>query len=124
MGMAQGATLMQGEFTPTADTITYDINVGKSISYIVVQLKEAELQAGRRNVAMIGALFHDGGKDVFALAGNATGTQYSSNSIWNKFNANVESAVTENSGVYTFNASIIVNAGVFFSGVTYEWFAI
>ncbi len=124
MEMAQGATLMHGEFTPTADTTTYVISVGKSVTFIVVQLKQAELQEGKRNIAMIGALFHDGGKDVFALAGNATGTQYASNSTWNKFNPTINSAVTENNGVYTFDASVVANSGKFYSNVTYEWFAI
>lgn len=124
MGMAHGATLMHGEFTPTEDTNTYAIPIGKSVTFIVVQLKQAELQTGKRNVAIIGALFHDGGKDVYSIAGNATGTTYGSNSTWNKFGANIDNAVTGNNGIYTIDASVVVSAGKFFADVTYEWFAI
>lgn len=124
MQMAQGATLLHGEFTPTEDLSSYSINVGKTVDFIVVQLKEAVLQSGKRNVVIIGALFHDGGKDVFAVAGNATGTQYGTNSIWNKFNSGVSTAVTENNGIYTFDAGVIVSSGMFYANVTYEWYAI
>lgn len=124
MAMANGATILHGEFTPESDVASYTIDPGREVSMIFVQCKSGELISGVRNTAYIGCTIFNGQLYGYGLTSNLTGTNWGGNPYWSKISGTTSGIIDKNGTAFTFKPQIFSSSAKFYSSRTYEWFAI
>ena len=122
MGMAQGATLMHGEFTPTEDVSSYTIDPGKNVNFILVQCKSAELISGVRNFAYFIAFVDNGQVQGYSVCSNATGSTWGGGTYWSRSSS--ATPIVKNGTSFTFTPSVYASGAKFYASRSYEWYAI
>lgn len=123
MRMAQGATMLYGEFTPSENLSEYTIDPGRDVNFIYIQCKSGELISGVRNIAYIGAVLHDGVINAIGMASNATGNSWGNSVYWTKSSTGQVSPITKDGTSFIFKPATFANDAKFYASRTYEWFA-
>lgn len=122
MGMASGATIYHGTFTPESDLTEYVIDVGKQVHTIIVQVVNGVRVSGSRNFGYA-IMFEDADGNVYeyGTASNATGTSWTV--IYWSLTSEGLMPITKSGTRYTVYPGRVGSNTYFMSGIDYEWYA-
>ena len=121
MGMANGSKIMSGEFTPTQDVGTVDINIGFSPKYFYITVTDLTLVSGKRQFISLAHVDNNGAIYECGTASNSTVSSIST--CYSRIPSSANFAVSANGGNVTIDATVVISGNKFLSGVTYKWFA-